>query len=174
MNTFCIDLQYTAFAFCTFTSTSTSLLVSDWYQNVYGWWSSCWWSETTSLNCGHQQVYLGFQQACCLSRKWWAWIEPWWNDIDRGTPDSLITAHWQSCQQSHVVAKQEEILKEMMTYKVSLSTLWRVLRHAIKSCNMGLTALLPMWRKACCRCLSPLKILCPQPGLNLGHEHKTF
>jgi hypothetical protein len=40
-------------------------------------------------------------------------VEPWWN-INGKTPDSSTTALWQSYQQSHLVAKQEELSKEIM------------------------------------------------------------
>jgi hypothetical protein len=38
--------------------------------------------------------------------------------------------------------------------------------HAVKSYDMGPTALLPLRRKACCGFLSPLKICCLLLGLN--------
>jgi hypothetical protein len=65
--------------------------------------------------------------------------EPWWNAINGGeTPDSSTRALWHSHQQSHVVAKQEGLAKEVMkccimkylfhTWKGSL-TCRKMLRH---------------------------------------------
>jgi hypothetical protein len=35
--------------------------------------------------------------------------EPWWDDIDRGNSWFVHQSPWQSYQQSHIVAKQEEL-----------------------------------------------------------------
>jgi hypothetical protein len=42
--------------------------------------------------------------------------EPWWNDIDRVIllPDLSTIAPQQSYQQTHLVAKQEELAKEII------------------------------------------------------------
>jgi hypothetical protein len=65
--------------------------------------------------------------------------EPWWNDIDRKYSDSSTRALWQSCQQSHLVAKQKELAKKMNsslriicvhTLKVFLKRR-KILRHEV-------------------------------------------
>jgi hypothetical protein len=33
---------------------------------------------------------------------------PWWNDIDRGSPDSFTGTLWKSYQRSNLVANHEE------------------------------------------------------------------
>jgi hypothetical protein len=68
---------------------------------------SCWWGETTSLNCGHQQAY-------CSSPRWYMrTMEEWY--WQRNTPDSSTRALWQSYQQSST-SKQEEQAKEVMNF----------------------------------------------------------
>jgi hypothetical protein len=51
--------------------------------------------------------------------------EPWWNDIDNGKYDSSTWGPWQSYKHEHLVAKQEELAKEIMNlaFEVSLSIL---------------------------------------------------
>jgi hypothetical protein len=71
------------------------------------------------------------------------------------TPELSTRALWQSYQQSYLVAIQEELTKEIINF--SLQSI---------SYNMGLTALLSLWRKACCGFLSPFKIHCLWPDLN--------
>jgi hypothetical protein len=44
---------------------------------------------------------------------WYEHAEPWWNDTDGKTPDLSTRALWQSYQQSHLVAKQDELPKEI-------------------------------------------------------------
>jgi hypothetical protein len=77
--------------------------------------------------------------------------EPWWNNIYRRNPDSPTRALWQSHQESHIVANQEERIKKII--------LRRYILHPVKYYYMGLTALLPLRRKACCELLSPLKFI---------------
>jgi hypothetical protein len=63
-----------------------------------------------SLNCGHQ---LFIPQVIYEHGK------PWWNDIDRRkTPDLSTRALEHSYEQSHLVAKQEELVKEMMNVAI--------------------------------------------------------
>jgi hypothetical protein len=72
--------------------------------------------------------------------------DPWWNDIDRGkASDSSTTAIWQSYQQSHLVAKQEDLAKEIMnlTLRSTFVHISKVYSHTVKSYWMGPTALLP-------------------------------
>jgi hypothetical protein len=67
------------------------------------WWSwSCRWRKTgppTGLLFTPQEIYEHG--------------EPWWNDIEREMTDSWIRTLCQSYQQSRLVAKQEELAKEM-------------------------------------------------------------
>jgi hypothetical protein len=87
----------------------------------------------------------------------WAWrtMVTWWCR-ERKTPDSSTRAVWQSYRQIHLVAKQEEVTKEMNIALRSISfILRRALQNAAKSYDMGSTALLPLWRKACCGVLWP-------------------
>jgi hypothetical protein len=53
-----------------------------------------------------------------------------------------------------------------LTFEVSLFTLGIHCSHAVKSYDMGSTALLPLRRKSCCGLLSSLKVHRPRPGLN--------
>jgi hypothetical protein len=41
-----------------------------------GWWWPCWWSETTSLNCGRQRTYCS--SSLVIYEHWGLWC----NDID--------------------------------------------------------------------------------------------
>jgi hypothetical protein len=50
--------------------------------------------------------------------------------------------------------------------EISLFILRRILKHSVKSFDMGPTALHPLRRKVCCWFLSTLKIHRPRPGLN--------
>jgi hypothetical protein len=64
----------------------------------------------------------------------------------------LLIRLWKSYQQSHLVAKQENLEKEMMNlaFKVSLFILRSEFLHSVKSYDMGPTALLPVGGKVCC------------------------
>jgi hypothetical protein len=95
------------------------------------WWSSSW-DESASLNCKHQLVY-------CSSLRWYMSIEN-----DGGMMSTVINSwflHQSSLVillQSLLVAKQEELVKEMMSlalrsifvYISKESLTWhKVLRH---------------------------------------------
>jgi hypothetical protein len=47
--------------------------------------------------------------------------ETWWNDIHGKTPNSSTRAFWQSYLQRHLVAKQEELAKEIMNLALEAS-----------------------------------------------------
>jgi hypothetical protein len=77
----------------------------------------------------------------------------------RGHTDNPISSH------SHIAA---EIGKEIMDFTLrSIPFIFRRdLYHAVKSYEMGPTALLPLRRKKYCGFLWPLKVHCPRTGLN--------
>jgi hypothetical protein len=83
--------------------------------------------------------------------------------LARKTPVSSTRDLRKSCQWSHLIAKQKEVEKKIMNVALQniIFMLERVLKHAIKSYDMGMTASLPLLMKACCGFLSPLKIHCP-------------
>jgi hypothetical protein len=68
------------------------------------------------------------------------------------TPDSFTRALWQSCQLSHLVANQEELGEGSDDF--SLQSIFihtsKGFLHAVKSYDMGPTALLPLRRNVCC------------------------
>jgi hypothetical protein len=70
------------------------------YTNVFmTWWLidwACRWSESMSLNCGHQRAY------CSSPGYIWAWRTM----VEKETPDSSTRALWQSYQQIHLVASR--------------------------------------------------------------------
>jgi hypothetical protein len=70
--------------------------------------------------------------------------DPWWNDRGKAS-DSSTTAIWQSYQQSHLVAKQEDLAKEIMNLAIQSTFVHvsKVNSHTVKSYWMGPTALLP-------------------------------
>jgi hypothetical protein len=63
--------------------------------------------ETASLKCGHQLAY-------CSSLGDNMGTENNDGTIERGKTDSSNRALWQSYQQSHQVAKQDELAKQMI------------------------------------------------------------
>jgi hypothetical protein len=97
----------------------------------------------------------------------WVWrtVVKWYRQGK--TPDSSTRALWKSCQHSHLVEKQEELANEIMNLALRsvFFILRRVLWHAVKCCDMGLTTLRSLRRKACCGILSPLKMHLPWLGL---------
>jgi hypothetical protein len=106
------------------------------------WWWSCRWCETTGLLLISQAIYKHG--------------ESWWNDIDRGNS-------WFVHQSSLAVLPAEStsikvvgtgLKKLTWPYEVSLSILRKSFARAVKSYDMGPTALLPLRRKACCGLLS--------------------
>jgi hypothetical protein len=117
-----------------------------------------------SLNCSNQRAY-------CSSPRWYMNMETmleWYRQWE--TPDSSTRAVWKSYQQSHLVAKQEELLNEMMNLTLQSAVFFVHISEGSSTCHKvlqhGLTALLPLRRKACCGFLSPLKIHRPWSGLN--------
>jgi hypothetical protein len=117
--------------------------------------------ETKSVNCGHQS-------ANCSSPRRYKHGNPWCNYIDR--VKLLIRPPKLSVKptSSHLIARLEELQKEIIYFALlNISFIFRrILQHSVKFYDMGPTAILPLWRKACCGFLSPLKINLPQPGLN--------
>jgi hypothetical protein len=87
------------------------------YFWVVGWW--WWWScrlgETTSLNYGHQQAY-------CSSPSWYMNMENRGGMTSRKNLYLSTRALWQSYQQRHLVAKQEQLGEGNYDwpYKISL------------------------------------------------------
>jgi hypothetical protein len=76
----------------------------------------------------------------------------------------------------HLVANQKELGEEMtnLAFEISLFILRSDVLHAVKSYDMGPTALLLFRRKAGCGFLSPLKSIAPvgfEPT-NLGYNDK--
>jgi hypothetical protein len=93
--------------------------------------------------------------------------KPWCNDSDRGKvlirPPELLGVP----SSSHLVAKHEELWKEMMNFASRRTAFVHrsVLSHAVKS-YMGPITLLPLRRKEF-QIFIAFKIHCPRPGLNL-------
>jgi hypothetical protein len=93
--------------------------------------------------------------------------EPRWNDVDKGQLPIRPPEVSGNATSSHVVAKQEELRRTSWIWScaVSLFILRRYLKNAVKSHNVGQTALL-LWRKSCYSFLQPLNNLHPRPDLN--------
>jgi hypothetical protein len=87
-------------------------------------------------------------------------IEPWWNDIVRAKFLILLPELSGNPIISHLVANRRNSRRKLRVWpcEVFLLMLVRGLLHAVKSCGVGLTALLPLRRKLCCEFLSPLRI----------------
>jgi hypothetical protein len=77
--------------------------------------------------------------------------EPWWNDINKEKLLIRLPALSGNPISSHLIAKQEDLVKEMMNlvYEIYFEGSFNML--------LGLTAFLPVQRKVCCRFLLPLK-----------------
>jgi hypothetical protein len=83
--------------------------------------------------------------------------KPWWNAVDRG---NLVATRRNGQRKWRILALQSFLL-------ILASDFW----NAVKSYDMGPTALLPIRRKACCGFLSPRPYLNPRT-LNLGSNGK--
>jgi hypothetical protein len=102
-----------------------------------------WWGENMSQNCGYQQSLFIPWVIREHGEPWW-W---WWYRLGI-TPYSCIRAFWQSCQQRHLG----------QTGGISIWNTVRDFEHAVKSYDMGPSALVPVRRKVSCGFLSTLKI----------------
>jgi hypothetical protein len=71
-------------------------------------------------------------------------------------------------QQGHSSEAGTNFARNVRQFRLRSTTviLLRDLHHAVKFCNVGPTALLPLRRNSCYGYLSPLKIHRPRPGLN--------
>jgi hypothetical protein len=82
--------------------------------------------------------------------------EPWWNDVSKGKllihPPELSG----NPTSSHLIVNQEELGEgdEFGLMEASSFILQSDFLCSVKYCDMGLTALLFLKRKACCRYLS--------------------
>jgi hypothetical protein len=125
-------------------------------MSISCWWWSCQWGKTMSLNCG-------CQQADCSSPRWYMSMGNHSGMILRGeTPDLSTRALWKFYQQS----SSSKIGGNCNCFLRSISHTLNDSLTCRKISNLGLMALLPVRRKACCRMLLPLKILRPRLGLN--------
>jgi hypothetical protein len=133
----------------------------------------------------HKEVEGIHKMECCLIE--WLIMSMGWDYISEPQPPTPPTVHppgdmwaWRAMMmimlaeenwfihQSSLVklptessgSKYEEWRKEWEFYLFSIWNTLSDLLHAIKSYDMGLLALLPIWRKVCCGFISPLKIHC--------------
>jgi hypothetical protein len=123
---------------------------------AYTWWS-CLWDEIMSLNCSHQWSY-------CSSHRWHMSMENHGGMMLIGENSWLVHQSYLAILPAQTSSsKSGECWQRkwrVWPLKYLLFVLWTDPLHAIKSYNMGPTALPLLTRKACCRFLLPFKIHC--------------
>jgi hypothetical protein len=100
---------------------TSSGIISQVNNSVYWWWwRPCRWGGSTPLNCAHQMIYYFYPPGVI-----WAWrvMVSWYRHGK--TPDSSLLSI--SPASSHLVAKQEELTKEMSFALRSISLILRMI-----------------------------------------------
>jgi hypothetical protein len=108
---------------------------------MYWWWLLwlwlCWW-----YNCGNQWAHFYPPDDIWACRT----IVEWYQQR------KLLIRVWQSCHQSHLVADQEELGKELTNLAFEVGYLCSyfemIFLHIVKSYDTGPRALFPFRRKA--------------------------